>query len=163
METAMDPDQVRESDDIKSGFIFGSPCPPGAKAIRIGRETLRERSTDKWTCESPGEGKLTVWFDEWLKTIIRSEDREGGFELTNIREGRQSAELFEPPRGYTRFSMPGTPGFQVPPTAPQASSGPPVQQSKPAPVAQEERKEEKSGAQDLIRGVREGLKGILGR
>lgn len=75
-----------------------------------------------------------------------------------IREGRQPASLFQPPAGYTKVTLQDMFGVQMPSLTPRETEPVPA-----PPAAREDRAEEKGGAEDLIRGVREGLKGILGR
>jgi hypothetical protein len=101
IEEAIDPD---EFDDWDLGR-FGSPCPTDARATRSGSETLDGRRTEKWTCVSPEWGTMTVWYDTGLQTVIRYEDESGYGELTNIREGRQPANLFVPPPGYSKIEV----------------------------------------------------------
>jgi hypothetical protein len=102
IETAFD------GDELGMGEIgqFGMPCPPEAKANRSGSEDLDGRRTEKWTCAVPGEGIETVWYDTRLQMPIRSEDEDGRFALTNIKEGSQPASLFIPPPGYTKLEVP---------------------------------------------------------
>ncbi|MBM9536686.1 hypothetical protein [Desulfobulbus alkaliphilus] len=102
IETAVD------GDELGMGEIgqFGMPCPPEAVANRIGSEDVNGRNTEKWTCDVPGEGIETVWYDTRLQMPIRSEDEDGRFALTNIKEGSQPASLFIPPPGYTKLEVP---------------------------------------------------------
>ena len=99
---------VFDGDELGMGEIgqFGTPCPPEAEANRSGSEDLDGRRTEKWTCAVPGEGVETVWYDTSLQVPIRSEDEDGRFSLTNIKEGIQPAGLFAPPPGYTKLEIP---------------------------------------------------------
>ncbi|MGB7933928.1 MAG: DUF4412 domain-containing protein [Gammaproteobacteria bacterium] len=85
----------------------------------VGSETLNGRKVEKWEIKStrPG-GQSSIayqWFDPELNMNIR-EEQPGGFvsELRNIRIGKQPADLFTVPTGYTMMSMPkgGVPGQQ---------------------------------------------------
>jgi hypothetical protein len=165
METAIDPDQPGSTDDVMGGLgSFGSPCPRDAKATRIGRETLHGRNVEKWTCSMAGDETLTVWFDTRLQVPIRSEDEDGTFELKNIKESRPSADLFLPPAGYTKFAIPagmptGRPSGAPQGRQPESPPGPMQGAERQDPKAQEEQK----GTEGVMRGVREGLRGLMGR
>jgi hypothetical protein len=97
-----------DGDELGMGEIgqFGRPCSPEAEANRSGSEDVDGRKTEKWTCVVPGEGVETVWYDTRLQVPIRSEDEDGRFSLTNIKEGGQPAALFVPPPGYTKLEVP---------------------------------------------------------
>lgn len=113
---------------------YSSPCADMKlngellSAKRVGRETVNGRQAEKWQCEG-AEGVDTVWFDDRLKTEVRSQDRDGEtFELRNINEGRVPSGLFQPPAGYTRMVMPAMsggafPGSHMAPTPMPGSSG----------------------------------------
>jgi len=47
----------------------------------------------------------TTWYDTKLQTIIKAESEDGIYELINIKDVRVSKDLFEPPAGYSVFSM----------------------------------------------------------
>ncbi len=81
---------------------FGSPCPPAARAERIGKDTLNSREVEKWTCDIPGEGPETVWYDTRLQTAILSQGDDDYIQLTDIQEGHQPASLFAPPANFTK-------------------------------------------------------------
>jgi hypothetical protein len=88
---------------------FLSPCPELKQGKLVGRETLQGRSVEKWHCEGWGGKKDTVWFDDRLKTTVRSEGAEGDvFELRNIKEGTLSKDLFQLPAGYMKIVIPGS-------------------------------------------------------
>lgn len=112
METAINSDDLG-MDDLGQ---FGTPCPAVASATRSGSETVNGRSTEKWVCTSADQGTMTVWYDTKLQTVIRSDDEDGRFELTNIKEGHQPASLFVPPSGYSKMDIPD---FGMPADAPQ--------------------------------------------
>jgi hypothetical protein len=95
------------SPEDSGGFL--TPCPELKQGKLVGRETLQGRSVEKWHCEGWGGKKDTVWFDDRLKTTVRSESAEGNvFELHNIKEGELSQVLFQLPEGYTKIVIPGS-------------------------------------------------------
>jgi hypothetical protein len=117
------------------------------KATRVGRETLDGRKVEKWHCESQ-DGVDAVWFDDRLKTVVRSRDHDGdSFTLRNIRETRLSGDLFQPPAGYTKMAMPGAsfPGGGFKGMDPRTGMEGP------------------GGAEEDGGGLMEGLRGLLGR
>lgn len=165
METPIDPDEPGSTDDVMGGLgSFGSPCPRDAKATRIGRETLHGRNVEKWTCAVPRQETLTIWFDTRLQVPIRTEDEDGVFELRNIKEGRPSADLFLPPAGYTKFSIPAGMPTGRPSGAPQGRQpeSPPGRMQGAERQDQKAQEEQKS-TEGVMRGVRDGLRGLMGR
>jgi hypothetical protein len=86
-------------------FDFGAPCTPDAQAERVGSDTLNGRVAEKWTCDVPDEGIEVVWYDPRLQTVICSENEYGRYEMTNIKEGPQPAELFVPPPDYKKMDI----------------------------------------------------------
>lgn len=106
-EMPMDLAFAHDDDDGDDRFlIFGEPCGEEPReSKRLGRESLQGRSVEKWSCAYQDGSSATTWYDTKLQTIIRGESDDGVFELTNIREGGVSRDLFEPPAGYSVFSM----------------------------------------------------------
>ena len=106
-EMPMDLNFAHEDDDDQDLFlIFGEPCAEKPReSKRLGRESLQGRSVEKWSCAYQDGSTSTTWYDIKLQTIIKAESDDGVFELTNIREGRVSRDLFDPPAGYSVFSM----------------------------------------------------------
>lgn len=161
IETAIDSDDLG-MDDLGQ---FGSPCPSAARATRSGSDTLDGRRTEKWICDSPDYGTLTVWYDTRLQAVIRSEDQDGRFELSNIKEGRQPAGLFVPPSGYTKMDIPGfgMPAGAIPGEQQQGSM-----EEMMRGMMQEMESEEVGGRQqgrsdDAAEGMMESLRGLFGR
>jgi hypothetical protein len=73
---------------------------------KIGSDTVGGRSTVKYEGVSSKGEKNYIWVDTKLQTVIKMDGGTGGgIELTNIKEGSQSASLFEVPAGYTKFDM----------------------------------------------------------
>ena len=78
---------------------------------RTGNDTLNGRSAVKYVITSTDGKVSTVWIDPKLRTLLKREAPDGTIELKNIREGAQSASLFEVPPGYQKMEMPmGMPG-----------------------------------------------------
>jgi hypothetical protein len=102
-----DPASARGEEDPQR-FGLGVPCPePGAKATRLGSETLQGRMTEKWRCVNPAGETDIVWFDPKLRVPIREESDDGTiFELLNIREETFPADLFQPPPDFMEFEIP---------------------------------------------------------
>ena len=92
---------------------------------QVDTETLGGRKTEKWelTVARPdGQSQQRLqWYDAELKIAVR-EEMPGGFvrELTNIKVGKQPAELFKVPEGFRKVS----PG-QAMPSAPAPGATPP--------------------------------------
>jgi hypothetical protein len=103
----------------------GNPCPQLLQIIRgaspgtrlkllecknVGGETVNGRNTVKWvgTTQEPPAPPRTgyVWIDPSLHFILRAQDADGSglFELRDIKEGPQPANLFEIPPGYRKTS-----------------------------------------------------------
>jgi len=75
---------------------------------KTGTETIEGRVCDKW--QFTGKGKTdperTVWIDQKSHIPIKAVDTNGStWRLTNIKEGTQSASLFEIPDDYQKFDM----------------------------------------------------------
>jgi hypothetical protein len=161
IETPIDPEETTTgTEDLFGGFAFGSPCPEqDAEATRLGRETLHGRNVEKWRCVSPQGDDIIVWYDNKLQAGIRVEDEDGTFELSNIKEGRLSGDLFNPPAGYTKLEMPMSPAFQRPSTAPQAQQPGSLQEmlkglEHDAKGDKEEQKPAEGRGQEFLKGLR---------
>lgn len=100
---------IGEEDGPRVNVVL--PCPgPGARAVRVGSETLQGRISEKWRCESPSGETDIVWFDPRLRVPIREESDDGTiFELLNIREEPLPAHLFRPPPDFMEFESPMMP------------------------------------------------------
>ncbi len=107
LETPLDEEDI----EVGHGLFAGTPCQNYEKAGRLGTEILQGRTTEKWRCENPKRSADTLfliqWFDPALSFVIRQEsDRGAGFELRNILESQQAAELFNVPVEYTKIKKP---------------------------------------------------------
>jgi hypothetical protein len=73
---------------------------------KVGSDTLNGRSTIKYSGTSSDGKSGNVWIDAKLHYVTKLQDQDGGgFELRNIQEGPQPANLFEVPPGYQKFDM----------------------------------------------------------
>ena len=87
------------------------PDGSGMEMRLVGREQRSGRKVEKWEMEGHGpDGQSQTslqWYDPELKMNIR-EERPGGFvrELINIKPGKQPAELFSVPAGYSEIRPP---------------------------------------------------------
>ena len=80
--------------------------PPHFTCRDLGSESVNGRPARKWTVTSdhPAETS-TIWLDDRLHIVSKSEDTGGGMEMRNIHEGPQSAALFEAPAGYRKLGL----------------------------------------------------------
>jgi hypothetical protein len=89
---------------------FAGACAEFNEREHLGDETINGRNTQKWRCERHREGDpdANQWYDTKLGVPIAVEDDAGSrFEITNIVEGAQPADLFQPPADYQGMSMQG--------------------------------------------------------
>ena len=161
IETAIDSDDLG-MDDLGQ---FGSPCPPDARATRSGSDTVAGRRTERWTCVSPDHGTMTVWYDTRLQAVIRSEDEDGRFELSNIREGRQPASLFVPPPGYSKMEIPGfgMPGGGASGAQQQGSMEEMMRGMMQEMEAEDAKGRQQGRSDEAPEGMMESLRGLFGR
>ncbi len=84
----------------------GTP-PPQFSCRSLGAESVNGRGAQKWavTSNDPKFGAMTIWVDDKLHVLSRSEDADGKWEMRNIREGAQPDSLFTPPASYRKISM----------------------------------------------------------
>jgi hypothetical protein len=83
-----------------------SEPPPHFTCRSLGLASLNGRPTHKWTVQA-NEGSVasTVWIDERLHVIAKSDDNGARMEMRNIHEGPQPAALFTAPAGYKRLGI----------------------------------------------------------
>jgi hypothetical protein len=150
IEMSIDPEETTATtDDLFSGMSFGEACPDmGGKGTRLGRETLHGRKVEKWRCQNLDGDEVTVWHDTKLKMAIRAEDPDGIFEMSNIKEGPLSPQLFQPPADYTKFEMP----LPIP-------SGRPSSAPKNPQGGAEDQKATEGMGEEILKGIR----GLTGR
>jgi hypothetical protein len=92
-----------------------NPCSADADMTcqKAGSETVNGRSCDKWEFKSKSDPSKnhTVWIDQKLHFPIKNVGAAGEiWELQNLKEGSQSASLFEVPAGYNKMDMGGMMG-----------------------------------------------------
>jgi predicted small secreted protein len=73
----------------------------------LGSESVGGRSAQKWDVASndPTDGPMTIWVDDKLHVLSRTQDKSGTMEMRNIREGAQPDSLFTPPATYKKISI----------------------------------------------------------
>jgi outer membrane lipoprotein-sorting protein len=83
--------------------------------MRQGTETVNGRVCDKWVTTGT-KGTSTAWIDQKLSFPIKTQSANGEiWHLTNIKEGKPDASLFELPTGYQKMVIPGMAGGGPPP------------------------------------------------
>ncbi|SRR5258707_4652338 len=81
------------------------PCPAGITCKKVGTETINGRVCEKWEITTKS-GTTTSWVDQKLFYPIKTVTASGYVtELSNIKEGRPNASLFEVPAGYRKMDM----------------------------------------------------------
>jgi hypothetical protein len=71
---------------------------------RAGSEAIDGRETVTWRAVSPQNRTFAVWIDRALRIPLRIEtEQRARFELRDIREAPQPAELFTVPAGFQKF------------------------------------------------------------
>ncbi len=83
--------------------------PPRWTCKSLGSESVNGRSAQKWavTSNDPSDGPMTIWVDDKLHVLSRSQDKSGTMEMRNIHEGSQPDSLFTPPANYKKISISG--------------------------------------------------------
>jgi hypothetical protein len=69
---------------------------------RVGDVDLDKRNTIEYEAKKPDGDVFRFWIDLKLRVPVRSETDNGGYELRNIQEGVQPANLFDVPSDYTK-------------------------------------------------------------
>jgi len=84
----------------------GAP-PPHYACQSLGTESVNGRASHKWavTSNDPNDGAMTIWVDDKLHVLSRSEDAHDKWEMRNIHEGALPDSLFTPPANYKKISM----------------------------------------------------------
>lgn len=88
-------------------YDAASPCKTLSNTTceKIGTEVVDGRMCNKWKFTGSSSSS-TVWIDQKNGIPIRTLTSDGTtMELTNIKEGPQSASLFEVPAGYQKMDM----------------------------------------------------------
>jgi hypothetical protein len=92
------------------GPTFDATRPCGGSNMttcgKVGTETVNGRVCDKWVGADKQGHTGTAWIDQKLMFPIKGMDNEGNtWDMTNIKEGRQDAALFQPPAGYQKMDF----------------------------------------------------------
>lgn len=84
----------------------GAP-PPQFTCRSLGAESVNGRAAQKWavTSNDPKDGPSTIWVDDKLHVLSRSEDKNGAMEMRNVHEGAPPDSLFTPPASYKKISL----------------------------------------------------------
>ncbi|HEY6352379.1 MAG TPA: hypothetical protein VI636_23525 [Candidatus Angelobacter sp.] len=82
----------------------------------LGTEMANGRLCDKYQgTAKDGKTTGTGWIDQKMHFPIKWVSSDGAlFDLTNIKEGRPDASLFQPPSGYQKMNIPNMPGGRPP-------------------------------------------------
>jgi len=97
-----------------TAFDPNHPCAPDATCKKVSVETVNGRACDKWVTTSKA-GTSTAWIDQKLFFPIKTIGAGGEtFELTNLKEGKPDASVFEVPAGYRKMELPAMGGSRPP-------------------------------------------------
>jgi hypothetical protein len=77
----------------------------GGTCHKVGSETVNGRNTVKYEGTNTKGESSAVWLDSKLRFPVKWDEKNGGGEMQNIKEGPQPASLFEIPAGYNKFDM----------------------------------------------------------
>jgi outer membrane lipoprotein-sorting protein len=111
---------TRQMPFVPKDFDPKNPCAWAAQrnytCKPLGTETVNGRVCDKYQGTSQdGKTSGTVWIDQKLHFWVKAVSSDGGsFDVTNIKEGRPDASLFQPPTGYQKMNIPGMTGGRPP-------------------------------------------------
>lgn len=81
--------------------------PPQYTCKSLGAESVNGRASQKWavTSNDPKDGPMTIWVDDKLHLLTKTQDSDGGMEMRNIAEGPQPDSLFTPPASYKKLTI----------------------------------------------------------
>lgn len=106
---------MRQSPKAPTSFDPNHPCGANEKCEKVGTETVNGRVCDKWVTTG-AKGMSTAWVDQKLTFPIKTQSANGEiWQLTNIKEGKPDASLFQVPAGYRKMDIPGMAGGGPPP------------------------------------------------
>jgi len=106
---------MRQGPKAPTSFDPSHPCGANVTCNKVGTETVNGRVCDKWVTTG-AKGTSTAWIDQKLSFPIKTQSAAGEiWQMTNIREGKPEASLFELPAGYQKMVIPGMPGGGPPP------------------------------------------------
>lgn len=145
---------------------------PDYDVKKVGSEMVNGYLCDKYI-STPKKADLeqsTTWFSPKLGYPVKSISPSHTMELTNIKEGTQSAALFTVPKGYQKMSgmgafHPGTLPDEDDTATPQsAPRQPSVIEEDAQDIAQDARNEVKNATKDEISdSIRKGIRGLFGK
>jgi hypothetical protein len=97
--------EFEDGEDDSDGLLdFGEPClRQGVTRKSLGTETVQGRKVEKFYCKTANGDESYEWYDKKLNLVIRSEDKDGVFELSNITERSIPRNMFEAPDGFLIF------------------------------------------------------------
>lgn len=78
-------------------------APPHLTCRALGSESVNGRAAHKWSVTSTQRGAAqtgTVWIDDQLRVVSKSQDQNGTMQLENVRVAPQPDAVFEIPPGY---------------------------------------------------------------
>ena len=95
--------------DIRPLADPSNPCAnqEGMTCKKIGVEQVNGRTCEHWQLTDKNAKVSNVWVDQTLHFPIKTVSEDSTWELTNIKEGEPSANLFEIPSGYQKMDMGG--------------------------------------------------------
>jgi len=106
---------MRQGPKAPTSFDPSHPCGANVTCNKVGAETVNGRVCDKWVTTS-ASGTSTAWVDQKLTFPIKTQSANGEiWQLTNIKEGKPDASLFQLPAGYRKMDIPGMAGGGPPP------------------------------------------------
>lgn len=78
-------------------------APPHVACRSLGSESVNGRAAHKWSVTSTQHGSAqngTVWIDDQLRVVSKSQDANGTMQLTNVQVAPQPDAVFQIPAGY---------------------------------------------------------------
>ena len=82
-----------------------APC-IGYKKRRLDDDMVNDRHTQQWECTDPSnQTTFTQWFDPQLGRVIKHTETRLTKEYSNIQIEAQPASLFDPIKGYRKYSQ----------------------------------------------------------
>jgi outer membrane lipoprotein-sorting protein len=105
---------TRPEQTAPSSFDPKRPCMADATCKQVGTETISGRVCEKWETTTK-RGTTTTWVDKKLFYPMKTMTATGDvMELSNVKEGKPDASLFEVPAGYRKMDMGSMMGGRTP-------------------------------------------------
>jgi hypothetical protein len=94
------------AEDLKP-FDPDNPCAnqPDITCKKIGEETVSGRTCEHWEITDKNGKVFNVWVDPKLHFPVKTGGNDGTLLLTNIKEGRPDASLFQIPADFHKMEM----------------------------------------------------------